>query len=148
MDKNKTSNITKGTIGTYLAAAELARRGFIVSALSQTAKGIDILAANPGTLAPVAIQVKTTTKKRAEWMLNHKAEDYTAPGLFYCLVKLADDGRAEFFVVPSRVVATSVRASHRKWMKAGGRDSPIRLFRDPDGKWLDRWDVLDGASVK
>ena len=145
MTSDPASNITKGAIGTYLAAAELARRGFIVSALSQTAKGIDILAARADTLAPVAIQVKTTTKKKPEWMLNHKAEEHTADGLYYCLVKLAADGPAEFYVVPARVVARSVRVSHRKWVKAGGRDNPIRLFRDPDRKWRDRWDLLDGA---
>jgi len=62
MKHGKASNITKGTVGTYLAAGELVRQGFIVSALSQTAKGIDILAADPKTLRPLAIQESPRTR--------------------------------------------------------------------------------------
>lgn len=68
--------------------------------------------------------------------------------LSYCLVRLAEDGGAQFHVVPAQVVARSIRMEHRKWVQAGGRDNPIRMFRDFAGKWLARWDVLDGTSVK
>lgn len=143
MKRSSAPNITKGAIGTYLAAAELVRQGFIVSALSQTAKGIDILAADPETLRPLAVQVKTTTKKRREWMLNEKAEAYKTPGLFYCLVKISDDSKPEFFVVPAKNVAKSVREGHRAFLRRGGGDNPIRIFRDAEGTWLNRWDVLN-----
>jgi hypothetical protein len=142
MPRADVSNITKGCIGTYLAAAELVRQGFIVSALSQTAKGIDILAAEPTTLRPLAIQVKTSTKNRREWMLSASAELYKTPGLFYCLVRMLDGSAPEFFVVPAGNIARSVRLGHRRFLKRGGRDNPIRLFRDTRGTWLNRWDVL------
>ncbi len=57
-------------------------------------------------------------------------------------------GRPEFYVVRSRIVADHIRKSHRLWKKTPDkkgrkhRFSDIRVFRDPDGEWLNRWDVL------
>jgi hypothetical protein len=149
MKRSGSANIRTGAIGTYLAAAELVRHGFIVSALSQTAKGIDILAAYPQTLRPLAIQVKTSRKGKREWMLRAAHENIHAPGLFYVLVDMPQGkGRPEFYVVRSRIVAEHIKKSHRLWKKTPGKkgqahgDSDIRVFRDPHGEWLNRWDVL------
>jgi hypothetical protein len=149
MKRSGSANITTGAIGTYLVAAELVRQGFIVSALSQTAKGIDILAADPQMLRPLAIQVKTTKRKGRTWLLHQKSEAYTTPGLFYCFVTMPPGSVPEFFVVPAAVVAQVAREIHRTFLSRPlsrkgrpPRDSAMRLFRDRDGKWLNRWDVL------
>jgi hypothetical protein len=149
MKRSGSANITTGAIGTYLVAAELVRQGFIVSALSQTAKGIDILAADPQTLRPLAIQVKTTERKGRTWLLNQKVEVHTTPGLFYCFVSMPPGSPPEFFVAPAAVVAQTAAEIHRVFLdrplSARGRpprDSAMRLFRDREGKWLNRWDVL------
>jgi hypothetical protein len=148
MKRGGSANITTGTIGTYLAAAELVRHGFIVSALSQTAKGIDILAADPQTLQPLAIQVKTSRKGKREWMLRAAHEHIRAPGLFYILVDMPEGKAPEFHVVRSRVVADNIRKGHRRWKRRRGKHgqahgvSDVRMFYDSYGKWLNRWDVL------
>ena len=144
-------SITTGAIGTYLAAGELVRRGFIVSALSQTAKGVDILAFDAKTLWPVGIQVKATGHRSRVYLLRAAHERIYAPGLFYVFVNLPNAAKgwpAQFCVVPSKAVATYVRRSHAAWLKrrsrtgAKHRDSDMRLFRDPKGRWVDRWNLL------
>lgn len=149
MKRSGLANIATGAIGTYLVAAELVREGFIVSALSQTAKGIDILAADPRTLRPLAIQVKTTERKGRTWLLNQKVESYTTPGLFYCFVAMPRGSTPEFFVVPAAVVAQKAAEIHRAFLdrpvSAKGRplrDSAMRLFRNREGEWLNRWEVM------
>ena len=76
-------------------------------------------------------------------MLNAKAETYRTPGLFYCLVKMTDESEPEFFVVPANVIAKAVRKAHQAFLDRGGRDSAIRNFRDYEGVWLNRWDLLN-----
>jgi hypothetical protein len=45
-------------------------------------------------------------------------------------------------------VAHSITTYHTTWLKTPGRkgqphqDTNMRTFRDPDGQWLNRWDVL------
>lgn len=142
--------IVSGAVGTYLAAAELVRRGYIVSALSQTAKGIDILAADPQTLRPLAVQVKTSQRGKRTWMLNVTHERIEDPALFYVFVDLPTKRRPVpvFCIVPSAVVASSITKEHADWLlgtsKKGNphRANDMRLFRDADGDWVDKWDVL------
>jgi hypothetical protein len=149
------SNVTVGAVGTYLVAAELVRRGYIVSALSQTAKGIDILAADRQTLRPLAVQVKCSQRQPGRaWLMTRTHEQVRADGLFYIFVHLPRTNTAapEFFVVPSRVVAAYVARSHRDWLRKPGRkgqqrrDSALRVFRDLEGRFLNRWDLLKASA--
>jgi hypothetical protein len=106
------------------------------------------LASSADASQQVGIQVKTA-QRGTGWILSAKDERYAAAKLFYVFVALAGkDGHPEFYVVPSRKVAASIRRSHARWLAAPGkqgqkhRDSTIRKFWDRRRRALNDWDVL------
>lgn len=149
MDKKiKLNAVLSGVAGEYLCAGELSRRGYIASITLRNTKGVDILATNEDASKSVAIQVKTKYGSGSEWILGEKAEDYYADNLFYVLVTLNYGAPAEFYVVPSKVVAGFVKKNHQNYLRAPGRngrlhkDNPMRVFRDAEKAYLGRWELL------
>lgn len=138
-----------GVAGEYFVAGELSRRGHIASVTLKNTKGIDILVTDESASKYIGVQVKTNSASRTEWMLNKKAETFNAPNLFYVLVNLCGSKPPEFYVVPSSVVAEYTAVNHAKWLNTPGRggrkhvDTPMRKFRDPEGTYRDRWDLLE-----
>ena len=142
-------SILAGVSGEYYVAAELSRRGFIASISLRNTRGMDILATNQAGTRSVTIQVKTSQKKGANWLLNEKSESSASKTHFYVFVRLGGtEERAEFHIVPSRVVARHVRKSHQRWLSKPGKggkphnDSNMRHFRDREGKYLEKWNIL------
>ena len=138
-----------GVAGEYFAAGELSRRGYIASITLRNSKGVDILASNQDASKQVAVQVKTNHHDKAEWLLNEKAENKNADNLFYIFVNLKGDRlRPNFYIVPSKIVAEYIYSKHREWLATPGKkgqrhkDSPLRMFRDPEAQYLDKWDLL------
>ena len=138
-----------GVAGEYFVAGELSRRGYIASITLRNTRGIDILVSNADATRQVAIQVKTSQGSRPQWVLNKKAEDFYADNLFYIFVNLkSPEERPDFYIVSSRQVAGFVKDGHQNWLKTPGRkgqahkDNPVRQFRDPEGEFLERWDLL------
>lgn len=138
-----------GVAGEYFVAAELSRRGFIASISLRNTRGIDILATNEGATCSVTIQCKTAQAGSKTWILNEKAESFHSPTHFYVFIALGEVGQSpEYHVVPSTVVARTVRDGHRLWLKKPGRngrkhvDNPVRKFSDLDDAYLNRWDLL------
>ena len=135
-----------GIAGAHFVAGELSRRGYIATLTSRNTEGIDILASDKTGLKPISIQVKTTTKEN--WMLNKKAENLVSEDLFYVLVKLKENKMPEFYIVPSKEMAEDLKKGHQKWLetpnKKGGKhnDNTIRIFRDNEKKYKDKWDLL------
>ena len=148
MAKDRLSSIQTGVAGEYFVAAELTRRGYVASLTLRNTRGIDILASNGDATKSVGIQVKTGKGSGLAWILNKKAEADLAENLFYVFVKLPEEGLPTFHVVPRKVVAKYVRDSHTNWLKTPGRggrqrvDSDMRQFKDPEGQYRDRWDLL------
>ena len=144
----KLTSVQTGIAGEYFVAAELSRHGFVASITLRNTRGIDILASNTDATRSVGIQVKTCHGSRPDWMMNRKAEVDLAQNLFYVFVCLPGAGEPSFYVVPRSVVATYVRESHQQWLATPGRkgqphrDTDMRRFKDPDGKFKDRWDLL------
>jgi hypothetical protein len=160
------SSLLHGVAGEYFVAAELSRRGYIASITLRNTKGVDILASNVNASRSVGIQVKTHLGNRKGWLLNAKAENYSAPDLLYVFVRLPPDGnQPEFYVVPSKVVADAVRESFQWWLRTPGRrgqqrkDNSMRMFSDAAlqpihealnemgmaatvAGYRDRWDLL------
>jgi hypothetical protein len=102
----------------YLVAAELVARGVIVSVTSRSAAGADLLVTDDTCAQAWSVQVKATDKPTVRahatyWLLGPKARLLTARSHVYVFVSLRRDG-AQFYVVPSRVVATHVRVVRRK----------------------------------
>jgi hypothetical protein len=138
-----------GVAGEYFVAAELSRRGHIASISLRNTRGIDILATNQEASRSITIQCKTNQLAERKWMLNEKSEEFVSDDHFYVFVALGGVlERASYHIVPSRVVAQQVKESHKRWERTPNREgrahghSSIRVFRDPDGEYLERWDLL------
>lgn len=147
-DENLTS-VLCGISGEYAAVAELTRRGLVASITLRNTRGIDILVSNADASKSAGVQVKTNQSGKRMWLLNRKAEDFHSKSLYYVFVCLKAPGnRPDFFVVPSKDVAEYITKSHARWLARPGRsgrahtDTPMRQFKDPDGKYLERWDLL------
>ena len=138
-----------GVAGEYFVAAELSRRGYIASITLRNTKGIDILASNQEASKSVGIQVKTSQGSRKAWVLTKKAEDNYSDNFFYPFVNLKGEmSRPDYHIVPSKIVADTIREDHALWLKTPGRggkphkDNPVRKFFDADGKYLEKWEEL------
>jgi hypothetical protein len=138
-----------GVAGEYFVAAELSRRGYIASITLRNTGGIDILASNAEATRQVGIQVKSNQGEGRNWILSPKAERYHADNLYYIFVNLKEPNeRPAFFIVPSEIVARTIKEGHEMWLNTPGRrgqkhmDSAVRKFRDPDGTYFERWDLL------
>ncbi len=136
-----------GVAGEFFVAAELSRRGYIVSMTLGNAKGIDIMVSNNCAKRVAAIQVKTNQNKK-DWLLNKKDEENFADNLFYVFVKLKKkEERPDFYIVPSQIVANQIKNAHDKWLGELGRngkphnDTSNRKFRDADA-YLEKWEIL------
>lgn len=145
----KLSPLLSGVAGEYFVAAELSARGYIASITLRNTKGVDILCSNANASKTVGIQVKTNKSSRREWVLNQKAESYFADNLYYIFVNLNDGQKSpDYFVVPSKVVASHARTMHAAWLKQPGRngvshnDNTLRKFSDHEEEYLGRWELL------
>jgi hypothetical protein len=144
----KLSSVQTGIAGEYFVAAELSRRGYVASITLRNTRGIDVLASNADATKSVGIQVKTCQGSKPDWMMNRKAEADLAQNLFYVFVCLPAAGEPRFYIVPRSDVAKYVRESHKNWLATPGRrgqphrDSDMRRFKDPDGTYEGRWDLL------
>ena len=145
---SRLSAIQVGIAGEYLVAAELSRRGYVASLTLRNTRGIDILASNKDATKSVGIQVKTSQRATADWVMTKKAEQDLAENLFYVFVSLPPHAPASFHIVPRKLVGQYVRESHRRWLATPGkrgqahRDSDVRVFSDRGNEFKDRWDLL------
>ncbi len=153
-EQARLSSVLTGVAGEYFVGAELSRRGYVASITLRNTRGIDLLVSNVDASKAVGIQVKTKQGKARDWILNQKVEDYHSDSLFYIFVNLPEDGSPpEFFIVPSKVVATHAKEYHQQWLAAPGkkgqkhRDNPMRKFHDKDGVFLNKWDLLALKSL-
>ena len=147
--EEKLTTLLSGVAGEYFVAAELSRKGFIASITLRNSKGVDILASNFEASRSVAIQVKTNQGSKRGWLMSSKAEGFYSENHFYVFVNLNGlAGSPEYFIVPSKTVAEYVTTRHAAWLATPGKkgrvhqDNSIRKFSDPEGKYLNRWDLL------
>lgn len=142
------NNISTGNCGEYFVAAELERRGFTAAVPMSNTKDFDILAINRETNKQIAIQVKTTKFKQKSWTLNEKNENIIDDNVFYFFVALNELENPEYHIVPSSIVAKTIKESHQKWLDTPGRngqkhnDNAMRKFEDIDNKYLNNWECL------
>lgn len=149
--ETKLSKGITGIAGEYLVAGELSMRGYMASITLRNNDGIDIHVSKQfGSKNKIfAIQVKTNQSGKRSWPITKKAEMTKAENLFYVFVSFKDlQVRPEYFIVPSSIVAKSIRNSHTKWLKTPARngeshkDNNLRKFTDNECQYLDRWDLL------
>jgi hypothetical protein len=88
-----------GMRGVYSAAAELARRGFIVSPTSRSAFGADLLVTDQKCRRTWSVQVKTTGRRPASFCLvGRYAKKVASASHIYIFVSYKED-KPHFLVV-------------------------------------------------
>ena len=134
-----------GMRGVYVVAAELAKRGLVVSPTSRSARGADLLVTDQKCVNAWSVQVKTNRKPSGSWLLNKDAADFNSDSHVYVFVNLkANDQRPEFFIVPSSVVACKMQHVNRP-------NSIWYFFSKADAaSYRDVWDCfeLSGNSTR
>ena len=144
----KKNNISIGNSGEFFVAGELERHGFTAAVPMSNVKDFDILAINRTTYDQYAIQVKTTSKKQKKWMLSEKNERIEGDNIIYFFVSLNELGQPEYHIVPSKIVAKTLKKDHENWLATPGKhgqlhnDNPARQFCDREDKYLDNWECL------
>lgn len=136
--------------GEFAVLSQLALRGFDANLTLGNTKNVDILVSDPSSGSLYRIEVKTTTRRNPvrsrlfgychQWMMKKQDGEVDDGALFYCFVNLdvADPIGFQFFVVPSRVVASYVRDQHQVWLRDDPlhKDTNMRAFRlaaEPEG---------------
>ena len=141
-------NISTGNAGEYFVAGELERRGFTVAVPMSNVKDFDILVIDRKTYKQFAIQVKTTGYRQKKWTLSKKNEELQGDHIIYIFVSLNKMDAPEYHIVPSKIVAETIKQSHQTWLNTPGKhgqphnDNTIRNFSDIDDLYLNRWDYL------
>lgn len=142
------TNISTGNTGEYFVAGELERHGFTVAVPMSNVKDFDILAIDRSTYKQFAIQVKTTRSRQKKWALSKKNEDLQGDNIIYFFVSLNEMDVPAYHIVPSKIVAETIKKTHQEWLNKPGRngqphnDTPIRNFFDTNDVYLNRWDYL------
>lgn len=148
MKKGQLTSVLSGVAGEYLCAGELSRRGYIASITLRNSRGVDILATNEDASRSVAIQVKTSYNGSTNWVLGQKADEYYADNLFYIFVNLNYGEAPDYYIVPSKTVADTVRKHYQEWLKIPGRkgqkhnENSMRTFHDKEKQFFGQWDLL------
>ena len=130
-----------GMQGVFLAAAELSRRGFIVSPTSRSAAGADLLVTDQLCRKAWSVQVKTNAGPKPFWLVSSHTAELKSPSHVYVFVGLRGIARPEFLVVSSEHVASKVREKVRTtgsiWRSFYRADGPTQtddgwsIFGDP-----------------
>lgn len=147
------TNVNIGNSGEYFVAGELERRGFTVAVPMSNVKDFDILAIYRETHEQFAIQLKTTGYKQKKWTLSKKNEDLKGDNIFYIFVSLNELDTPEYHIVPSKIVADTIKESHKKWLETPGKnghkhnDTNIRVFLDEEDIYEDKWSLFTIKSL-
>jgi hypothetical protein len=135
-------NQMTGMLGVYLVAAELSKRGFIVSPTSRSAAGADLLVTDQECQKAWSVQVKTQMRTANYWLVGAKAKEIASDSHMYVFVNVGQAERAEYIVVPSKHVADKVVHDRSKsgaefyWFARSARlvdGEGWELFGDPHG---------------
>ncbi|HEY2032688.1 MAG TPA: hypothetical protein VGH02_03270 [Rhizomicrobium sp.] len=132
-----------GMLGVYLTAVELTKLGFIVSPTSRSALGADLLVTDQECKKAWSVQVKTNAKTAKFWLTSEKAKSISSKSHIYVFVNARrDKGEPEFYVVPSRIVAKTIKTTpprktgsiwHSYWKDEKYRDAWKKVFGEPKG---------------
>ena len=128
-----------GMRGVYVVAAELSRKGFVVSPTSRSAAGADLLVTNQSCSRAFSVQVKTNARSFGFWLVGKKALDLKARSHIYVLLNLKQKrgtDEQEFFVVPSIRLAKLTREYARR------RSTWYEVKQESIAQYKDRWELF------
>ncbi len=123
MSKVPISKNDVGIAGEFYIAHVLAKHGFKVNVSLGRTEGFDLFVKNPNGIN-ITVSVKTTySNKSIEIIMNKKAETLIDESLFYAFVRLnMPDGVPEFWIVPSKIVASVIKESDETYMGTPKKD--------------------------
>jgi hypothetical protein len=130
-------------IGVYLVAAELSKRGFIVSPTSRSALSADLLVTDETCKNIYAVQVKTNAVTFGFWLVNKRTSQLVSDHLIYALVNLRKSG-PEFYLVPSHVLAKKVKYSPQTKTR---KTVWYSVFLNKIADFKNRWDIFKNEAV-
>lgn len=126
-----------GMRGVFLAAAELAGRGLLVSPTSRSAIGADLLATSPDCLRAYSVQVKTNARAASFWLMSAKSQQLAARSHIYVFVNIRQNGKPhDFYVVPSTTVTKFIRISRRP------SSTWYSIYRGDIERYQNRWQLF------
>lgn len=135
-----------GTAGEHYVLSQLLRRGWIAAPAPDGAPNMDILITDENSKKLCAIQVKTRRDIGSDkgWHMRRKHETMIADDLFYVFVDVGKrpSDRTVSYVLPSKVVANSIRRCHQVWLATPGRNG--RPHKDSDVRRL----VPDNSHIR
>jgi hypothetical protein len=128
-----------GMRGVYLVAAELSKHGFIASPTSRGARAADILATDAECKRAFSVQVKTKSTQASYWLLHRDDKRFFSDSHIYVFVNIKGDGvPAEFFIIPSKVVAKKAYA------EPFGENIWYSFTVKAAKPYQDRWEIFRG----
>jgi hypothetical protein len=140
------NKIEMGITGEYYTAAKLSSMNYRVSMALGNNKDFDLYVSN-GEKAKM-IQVKTTGGPKAKWVVNKNFKEN--PNLVYVFVNLnhqKEDSSCPVFHIVHSDLVKKYFDDIDKIYKDNGKYNPDRKsvdsFEDADGKYLDKWELLD-----
>jgi hypothetical protein len=137
-----------GMQGVYLVAAELTKRGLVVSPTSRSAFGADLLVTDQKCEKAWSVQVKTNFGRPGFWLLNKHSKETKSNSHVYVLVNLGQKAKklkpSDFFVIPSRVLANKMKKTPPR-----GRTGRIfySIYRNKVQRYKDKWNIF-GRGTK
>ena len=149
-DVMKKDLISIGNCGEYFVAAELERHGFTVAVPMSNTPDFDILAVSKNdSNKQYLIQVKTQSGRIPSWTLNKKNETLEGHNIVYIFVTLNEYDIPDYYIVPSKVVAKTIKRTHQEWLDTPGKkgqkhnDGTMRKFRlTEDSEYKNAWNLL------
>lgn len=142
----KVSSALVGAAGEYHVLSQLLRRGWIAAPAPDGAPNMDILVTDENSKKLCAIQVKTRRDIGSDkgWHMRPKHETIIADDLFYVFVDVGKrpSDRTVCYILPSKVVADSIRSCHQVWLATPDRNG--QPHKDSDVRRL----VPDNSHIK
>ena len=132
-----------GMAGVYYAAAELSRRGYIVSITARNIRGPDLLVTDQACRNAWSVQVKTNAKKHNAWRLGQEGAMISSPTYLFMFVTLNGADNPNFMVVSSDVVADKTKGKSKN---TDGKGMPY--FNRGDGpRDSEGWELFEATAL-
>jgi len=112
-----------GASGEHYVLSRLLRKGWVAALAPEGVPNTDIIITDVEGSKQFAIQVKTRSRGSDRgWHMSQKHEDIVSKTLVYCFVDMEDeDVLPPVYLIPSKVVAQTLKESHQLWLDTPGR---------------------------
>jgi hypothetical protein len=115
-----------GAAGEQFVLFQLLRRGWIAALAPKGVPNADIIVTDIDGNRQCSIQVKTRRDIGSDkgWHMRKKHEDIISKTLFYAFVDIgkAENDHPVVFIIPSAVVAGTLKESHQMWLDSPGKN--------------------------